>query len=113
MESQLEFFNEVVKCTTELQRELPSVMAAKNAFGNEVYKDGALSLKVKRLIALGIALRAGCPPCILAQTKFAAEAGATKAEIVEAVSVAAAMGGTTSSSHAWRVLKVLKELGKW
>ena len=113
MESQLELFDEIVKCTTEFQRELPSVMAAKNAFGNEVYKDGVLSLKVKRLIALGIALRAGCPPCILAQTKFAVEAGATKTEVVEAVSVAAAMGGTSTSSHSWRVYKLLKELGKW
>jgi len=113
MESQSELFDEIVKGTIEFQKELPAVMAAKNTFSNEVYQDGALSLKVKRLIALGIALRAGCPPCILAQTKFAAEAGASKAEVVETVSVSAAMGGTTTSSYSWMVLKLLKELGKW
>ncbi len=113
MQSQLELLDEIIECTTKFKQELPGAMAAHTAFTDEVYKDGALSHKVKRLIALGIALRAGCTGCIVYQTKMAVEAGATKAEVLEAVSVAIAMGGTPATSWSWRVVKVLEELGKW
>lgn len=113
MESQLELFNETGKYRDKLQQELPGVTAAHTAFRSEVYKDGALSHKVKRLIALAIALRVGCTRCIIAQTKFAVEAGATKAEVLEAVSIAIYMGGSPAMGWSWRVVKVLEELGKW
>jgi len=88
-------------------------MAAHAAFRGEVYRDGALSHKVKRLIALAVPLRVGCTKCIIAQTKFAVEAGATKAEVLEAVSVAIYMGGSPAIGWSWRVVEVLEELGKW
>ena len=113
MESQLELLDEIRKRTAEFRQELPDTMAAHDAFRDEVYKDGALSHKVKRLIALGIALRVGCTACIIYQTKLAVEAGATKAEVLEAVSVAIALGGTPAIGWSWRVVKVLEELGKW
>ena len=77
-----------------------------------MYKDGALSSKVKRLIALGIALRAGCTNCILAQTMRALEVGASKDEILETLSVEVVMSGTTGIAESLRVLKLLDELGK-
>jgi len=113
MESQFELYDETGKYKDELQQELPGVTAAHNAFRGEVYKDGALSHKFKRLIALAVALRAGCTRCIIAQTKLAVEAGATKAEVLEAVSVAIYMGGSPAMGWSWRVVKVLEELGKW
>ena len=113
MENQLELLDDIRECTTKFKQELPETMAAHDAFRDEVYKDGALSHKVKRLIALGIALRAGCTACIMYQTKLAVEAGATKAEVLEAVSVAVAMGGTPAIGWSWRVVKILEELGKW
>jgi AhpD family alkylhydroperoxidase len=113
MGEQLEFLEAMRKDIAKFKQELPGVMDAHTAFVDEVYKDGALSLKIKRLIALGIALRAGCTGCILAQTTRAVEAGATKAEVLEAVSVAVAMGGTPAGGWMWRVVKVLEEMGKW
>ena len=41
------------------------------------------------------------------------EAGATKAEVLEAVSVAIYMGGSPAIGWSWKVVKVLEELGKW
>ena len=82
-----------------------------SAFRKEAYQDGALSQKVKRLIALAVGLQAGCPRCIIGQTKDAVAAGATKAEVLEAVSVGIVMGGTAVSAESWRVVKVLEELG--
>ena len=112
MESQLELLDEVTKCTDKFKQELPDVTGAYTALRDEAYKDGALSHKVKRLIALGIALRAGCTGCILHQTKVAVEAGASKAEVMEAVSVAIAMSGSTALGWSWRVVKLLDELEK-
>ena len=112
MESQLEANKERLKYIETLQRELPDLMIHETAKWAEVYKDGALSAKVKRLMALGIALRSACENCIIAQTIRALEAGATKEEILETISVNMAMSGTTGISESLRVLKLLDELGK-
>ena len=112
MESQLGLMGEVIRCTDKLKKEQMEVMTAQADFTSEVYKEGALSIKVKRLIALGIALRAGCVECIIPQTKRAVEAGATKDEVLETVTVAISMSGTTAYGWSWRVIKVLEELGK-
>jgi len=113
MENQLEFFDEYMQYREKFQEALPGVKAVQDAQREEVYKDGALSRKVKRLMAIAVALRAGCTPCILGQTKLAVEAGATKEEVLEAVSVAIAMGGTPALGWSWRVTKLLEELGMW
>ena len=59
MESQLETYDEIMKYRDKVEEELLDVMARHTVFRDEVYKDGALSSKNKRLIALGIALRGG------------------------------------------------------
>jgi len=112
MESQLELNDEILELWGRLKGTLPDLVAAEVAVGDEVYKDGALSLKTKRLIALGIALRAGCTGCIVRQTMRALEAGATREEFLEAISVVAAMSGTTGMAESLRVIKLLDELGK-
>lgn len=112
MEDQLKLYDEAVKDREKIQKELPALMTGQDAVKEAVYKDGALSHKVKKLIALGIALRAGCGLCIIGQAKQAIDAGATKDEVLEATSVAVAMGGSTALAESPRVLKVLEELGK-
>lgn len=112
MESQLELEDERVKLVDKLRQALPDLMAAKAAVTDGVYKDGALSHKVKRLIALGIALRAGCTNCILHHTMQALKAGATKDELLETISVEMAISGTSGIGESLRVVKILDELGK-
>jgi len=91
---------------------MPGVMSTLGPSVNEAYKDGALSPKIKRLIAMGIALSNGCTGCILAQTSYAIEAGATKDEVLEACAVAMSIGGTMAFAESLRVVKLLDELGK-
>jgi len=111
MESQLELYDDIIKYTAKYHEETPPGMEdAYNALRDETYKDGALSHKIKRLIALGISLRAGCTPCILHQTKLAVEAGASRREVTEAVSVAIAVSGSTAHGWSWRVFGLLEEL---
>ena len=113
MENQINYYDETAKYRDKFDTGLPEAMAAYTAFRKEVYRDGALNLKTKRLIALAAGLMAGCTRCIIGQTKDAVKAGATKAEILETVSVAIVMGGTAVSAETWRVAKALEELGKW
>ena len=112
MENQLELNDELTKLRMKLTEERPEAMNAFMTFRDKVYRDGALSHKVKRLIALGAALRVGCTGCIIAQTKQSIEAGATKDEVLEAIEVAIAIGGTTTMAWSMRAVKVLEELGK-
>ena len=113
MESQLELYTMMAENRAIFKNELPEITAMNTARMNVILKDGALSHKTKRLIALAVALRAGCTGCIISQTKAAAEDGATNAEISEAVMVAVMMGGNPAFAESWRVGKVLKEMGKW
>jgi AhpD family alkylhydroperoxidase len=109
MRNQLEYYSETGKYRDKFDETLPAMSAYSN-FRKAVYQDGALSTKVKRLIALAAGLQAGCTRCIQGQTRDALTAGATKEEILEAVSVAVVMGGTVVSAETWRVMKVLEEL---
>ena len=112
MESQLELDKYRVKHRERLAQLLPDVMGAVSGLTAEVYKDGALSCKVKRLMSLALALGAGCRNCILAQAMYALENGATKDEILETLSVVVSMRGTTGVAESLRVVQLLDELGK-
>ena len=112
MQSQLEVNEERLRYLKIMNQQLPDLMIHESAKWDEVYKDGVLSTKVKRLLALGIALRARCVNCIVGQTVRSLEAGATKEEILETISVNMAMSGTTGIAESLRVLKLLDELGK-
>lgn len=76
-----------------------------------VYRDGALNVKVKRLISLAVAVQAGCKDCMISQTSHALELGATPEEIFEACAVAISMGGTLAWSKVLVVADYLQERG--
>jgi len=90
---------------------LPDVFGQVRSMTNDVYKDAELSCKVKRLMALAAALSAGCRNCVLAQTMYALENGATKEEILETISVVVSMRGTTGLAESLRVVQLLDEMG--
>ena len=112
MESQLELNENRMKQRDKLAELLPDVMGASKGLTVEVYKDGPLSCKVKRLMALALALGTGCRNCILSQTMLALENGATKDEILDTISVVVSMRGTTGVGESLRVVQILDELGK-
>ncbi len=113
MDNQLQYYSETGDYRDQFGEGLPEVMQPYTVFRKAVYRDGALSHKSKRLIALACGMQAGCTRCIQGQTKDAIEAGAGKEEIMEAVAVAIVMGGTAVSVETWRVVKVLEEMGRW
>jgi AhpD family alkylhydroperoxidase len=81
----------------------PDVMAAFKAFDKAAFTEGALTVKVKELIALAVGVTTQCPYCIDIHAGRAKKAGATDAEITEATMVAAAIragGAVTHATHA-------------
>ena len=91
---------------------MPEIARAFDELPGEAYKDGALSAKTKRLMALCGALVHGCPGCQLAQTDRALELGASVDEIWETCAVAISLGGTMAAAEATNVVQFLKESGK-
>jgi len=112
VENQVEYNEERGKLLDKFIQTLPDVMAPMGAVLDVVYKDGALSNKVKRLVSMAVALKSGTTNCILAQTMSALEAGASREEILETLSVVVAMSGTTGVAESMRVIKLLEDLGK-
>ena len=112
MESQVQLNEERIQLLKKLSQALPNLMTVERLVIDEAYKDGALSTKTKRLMALTLALGAGCTNCILGQTNIALDAGATKEEILETLSVVVSMRGTTGFAESLRVIKLLEEMGK-
>ena len=87
----------------------PETQAAFDAFGRQVFADGALPAKTKQLIAVAVAHVTQCPYCIQGHTKAARGAGATGEELMEAVWVAAEMRAGGAYAHAAVMLAALSE----
>jgi AhpD family alkylhydroperoxidase len=72
---------------------LPGVVDTYHHFTGECFAEGAVSAKNKQLIALGISLFSNNEVCTFYHVEEALAKGATNTEILETVSVAAAIGG--------------------
>ena len=73
------------------------------AFDEAAFKDGAIPLKYKELMAVAVALTTQCVYCIEVHTKRAKKAGATEQELAETTMVAAALragGAVAHGTHA-------------
>jgi AhpD family alkylhydroperoxidase len=83
----------------------PQAMQAFRAFDAAAFAEGALSVKVKELMAVAVAVTTQCPYCIEIHSKKAKEAGATEPEIAEAVLVSAALRAGGSVTHGTHCLE--------
>ena len=85
----------------------PWQKAAFDAFSRKVFAEGALSAKMKQVIAVAVAHVTQCPYCIKGHAKAARRHGATPEEIMEAVWVAAEMRAGGAWAHATLALAEL------
>lgn len=103
------------KATRELaelrHRLAPEAADAFRAFGEAVFKDGALSAKIKQIVAVAVAHVTQCPYCIQGHTRAALKAGATPEELMEAVWVAAEMRAGGAFAHATVMLDAVRRRG--
>lgn len=71
----------------------PDLGKAFGPFFQTLMKEGALGVKHKELIAVGIAVATRCEPCIYTHIEKCLKHGAAPAEVMEAAGVAVMMGG--------------------
>jgi AhpD family alkylhydroperoxidase len=77
---------------------------------SQVYRDGALSLKVKEMLGLVASLVLRCDDCITYHIIRCHEEGVGDAEMEEALSIGLVVGGSITIPHLRRALQAWDEL---
>lgn len=90
----------------------PDAQAAFEAFSKAAFAEGALPAKMKQVIAVAVAHATQCPYCIKGHTKAALRAGATEAELMEAIWVAAEMRAGGAYAHSALALSTMEDAAK-
>ena len=103
---------EIQKTMQTIRKDAPEFLSAFMSLKNAAEKDGILGKKIKKLIAIALAIATKCEWCVSLHVKEALDAGATPPEIMEASFVAVLMGGAPSLMFAQNVLKAVNELAK-
>ena len=87
----------------------PDIHEAFQRFNQAAFADGALPAKTKQLIAVAVAHVTQCPYCIKGHTKLALRQGATAAELMEAIWVAAEMRAGGAHAHSALTIETIEE----
>jgi len=87
----------------------PETQAAFDAFGRQVFAEGALPAKMKQVIAVAVAHATQCPYCIKGHTKAALRSGATPEELMEAIWVATEMRAGGAYAHSVLAIATFEE----
>ncbi|HEY8593888.1 MAG TPA: carboxymuconolactone decarboxylase family protein [Devosiaceae bacterium] len=107
-----EFIAQLNRRTSVLRKGAPEVMAGFSALATAAGKDGALSPKIKELIALAISITARCDGCLAYHAKAAHRVGATREEVIETIGMALYMGGGPSMIYGAEALDAFDALGE-
>lgn len=104
-----EYLEHIKGMIGKLSQEIPGPMSGFGQLHQEAVAEGALSPKVKELIALAIAITVRCDGCISYHVHDALHAGATRQEILETIGVAVLMGGGPSVVYGSEALEALEQ----
>lgn len=91
-----------------LAKQQPSVVTALYKFKHEIFKEGALSVKEKELIAVALSMILKCDICLEVHAEEARKNGATSEELREAMMVAMYLTGPTAMVWSPVIDKVLQ-----
>lgn len=100
-----EILNSFIAGLQEVAKTNGASVQAFMGFTGAVNKPGAVDVKTKELISVGIGAYNRCEYCIVYHVYKALEAGATREEIMEAAMVAVGFGGGPSMAYTVTLLK--------
>ena len=106
------FFEQWERDQARMTEMTPDVIRGFGGLFQAVMKEGALPVREKELIALGIGLAVRCVPCINLHVQKCLQAGATREQILEAAGVAVMMQGGPTYTHMPVVIEALEHLEK-
>ncbi len=92
-----------------LAKQQPSVVNALYKYKHQVFKEGALTLKEKELIAVAVSTLLKCEVCLDVHATEAKKQGATVEELREAMIVAMYLSGPTAMVWSPTIDKILGE----
>jgi AhpD family alkylhydroperoxidase len=107
MTTTAEFFSNWEKDQPTFREQAGEIMKGFGALFQATMKEGAMTVREKELVALGIAVAGRCMPCINLHVKKCVEAGATRAQVIEAAGVAVMMQGGPAFTHMPEIIKAL------
>jgi AhpD family alkylhydroperoxidase len=90
---------ELGRVMRQMHKDIPETMGSFAAFADQAKSAGALDVKTKELIALGISIALRCDGCIGFHTRAAIKAGVSRQEFMEMIGMAIMMGGGPSSVY--------------
>jgi AhpD family alkylhydroperoxidase len=105
----VDYHRHLEKDLTQLGRELPGPMTGFARLHKKAVQEGALSAKVKELMALAIGITLRCDGCIAYHVHDAVAAGATRQELLETIGVAAMMGGGPALMYAAHAMDAIEQ----
>ena len=112
MENEVDrFFEQWPEDQAKLKDLAPDILRGFGGMFQATMKEGALSVREKELIALGIGLAVRCKPCINLHVEKCITSGATAAQILEAAGVAVMMQGGPTFTHVPEVVRALEHFG--
>ena len=94
----------------KFHKETPATFEGFGVMGKDAKKEGHLSEKTKEFIALGISIAVRCESCIGLHVEHLVRLGATKEELVEALSMSSYMGGGPSITYSAKALDAFEQL---
>lgn len=104
-----EISQHTMQYVAKLRNEIPSTMNGFAALAQASTEDGALDKKTKELIALAIAVAAGCCGCIAFHAQILVRLNATRKELLETLGMSIYMGGGPAVMYAAEALKAYEE----
>ncbi|VDG89433.1 alkylhydroperoxidase/carboxymuconolactone decarboxylase family protein [Lysinibacillus sphaericus] len=97
----------------QFTEQLPDIGTGFHSFTESCFADGALDGKQKQLIALALSVYADDKTCMTFHAKGCVDAGCTEQEVLEACSIAAALGSGAVMSRTVTCLSgMFKQLHK-
>jgi AhpD family alkylhydroperoxidase len=109
MEKMDEIREELRQPALDLYGLIPEVMKGYATLSAAAMAGGELSVGVKELLALAIAVTRECDGCIVAHARGAVRAGVTRQQVAEAMGVAVVMNGGPGTVWGPRALAVYDE----
>jgi len=109
MNDYIEIHQHLEERLAQLGSEIPGPMTGFARLHKKAVADGALSRKVKEMMALSISIAVGCEGCIAYHVHDAIEAGATRPELLETISVGLMMSGGPGSIYAAHALDAIEQ----
>jgi len=107
-----EVLNPLAPLARGLRHEIPTVLKGFADLHQAAMADGALDRRTKELIALAISVSHRCDGCIASHARAAAKAGASRAEVAEALGVAILMNGGPATVYGPRALDAYDEFAE-